>query len=493
MESNNPTGQEPRPTEETPATEGPAPAPVDLTQPAAPYGPYTPVPYTLYVPPPREPFTAQKSDAVFAVACVLLGYIMVRWGAPWYQGWGVTACCLAFAAVVGLYARAKGVRPQKESWYWLAITLLTGLAYSLWPGGWLEPARALLLLGATVYWCGTLFGVLLRGKTSNYLPLDALNLTLLMPLRNYDTTLKTLRGLTGEKKSIGQKLRAAWPVLLGLLLCLPVLGIVLPLLASADTGNFSRFYYEFLSNFDRLTLWRLFPYVWPWVLAVPFGLYLYWMLAGAAHKRYTKNVDPDSVRRTLGAMAFLPQTTVVMVLGAVSVVYVLFIGCQLPYFFSGFAGVRPEGYSIYSEYARQGFFELCAIAAINLGLMAVGGGFCRTSVRQSRLLRGLNLALCGLTLLLVATAFSKMLLYMAAYGLTPKRVCTCVFMLFLAGVTVAVMVLQFKRFSIMRFAAVFGAGLLCALCLCNLDAQIDRYNAAYHPDAAISYSDYWIE
>jgi hypothetical protein len=156
---------------------------------------------------------------------------------------------------------------------------------------------------------------------------------------------------------------------------------------------------------------------------------------------------------------------------------VVFIVSQLPYFFSAFAGQRPEGWQIYSEYARSGFFELCQIAAINLTLMTLANLLCKKPQRESRVLKILNCLLSLLTLLLIATAFSKMALYIGAYGLSIRRLLPCLFMVFLAVVCGAVVALQKRQFSIIRFSVFVGTLMLCALCLLNPDGFVARYNA----------------
>ena len=65
-------------------------------------------------------------------------------------------------------------------------------------------------------------------------------------------------------------------------------------------------------------------------------------------------------------------------------------------------------------------------------------------------------------------------------------------MTFLAGVYVAVIVMQFRQFSIVRFAAVFGATLLCALCLCNLDNVVMQYNASRYLNGTLPTFDFVI-
>ena len=67
-------------------------------------------------------------------------------------------------------------------------------------------------------------------------------------------------------------------------------------------------------------------------------------------------------------LRFAPRSTVLTALLVLCVVYLLFISMQAKYLFGAFWGALPEGFS-YSEYARQGFFELCRVAAINIVIL----------------------------------------------------------------------------------------------------------------------------
>ena len=84
-----------------------------------------------------------------------------------------------------------------------------------------------------------------------------------------------------------------------------------------------------------------------------------------------------------------------------------------------------------------------------------------------------------LTLLILASAASKMVLYIQAYGLTAKRVLTLAFMAMLAVVFGGTIVRQRKRFNLIRLALAFAAVLFCLLAVCNLDCLIAAYNAAH--------------
>jgi hypothetical protein len=305
------------------------------------------------------------------------------------------------------------------------------------------------------------------GKTGNYLLIDGINAVVVIPFRNLFNQYVSFSFLRkGEKRG------GTLPVILGVLLAVILAAILIPLLERADSGGFV----IILKFFSDIFYFHLREFVFYAVFAIPVAAYLYGLITGAAHKKGTDIIKPESVGKTVSALGILQPATVHIALGAVCGIYLVFIFSQTPYFFSAFTGRRPEGWLIYSEYARRGFFELCGISAINLALLIVGNVTSKKRRAKSRTLKVFNITLAAITLVLIATAFSKMAIYIGAYGLTMRRLLPCVLMVFLAVVFVALIVLQKKEFSIVRFALVTGSIMLCALCLSNPDAMVVRYN-----------------
>jgi len=107
-------------------------------------------------------------------------------------------------------------------------------------------------------------------------------------------------------------------------------------------------------------------------------------------------------------------------------------------------------------------------------------GLCRREGgRVPAAVKALALFLCVFSLILVATALSKMLLYMNRFGLTRQRVRTSVFMLYLAAVLLALGLRLFvKRVPVLRLAVGLGAALLICLSLSNVDGLVARYNVS---------------
>jgi len=418
---------------------------------------------------PENLFKPDITDFLFALAAFALGYLFSRWVLFSWQGWGVTVFTSAYLLTVTAYLIKKGVFVSgAATWFWLTVTGLIGASFALWSNTGFTGIISLFLFCSACYYVITASGCTLMGKTGNYLIADGIRTVMLIPLRNFFNQYVSFSFLAK-----GDKRGKVLPAILGILLGVVLLMILIPLLERADSGGFGLIV-KFLTDLYTARIMEFMLYA---MLAIPVAAYLYALASGAAHRKGTDLIKPEGVEKSVTSMRVLHPLTVYIALGAVCGLYVVFILSQTPYFFSAFSGRRPVGWLIYAEYARQGFFELCWIAAINLAILTIGNLTCKKRRSESRALMLFNIILSAITLVLIATAMSKMALYIGAYGLTMRRLLPCVLMAFMALVFVALIILQKRNFSIVRFALVAGAVMLCVLSLSNPDAMVVRYNA----------------
>lgn len=409
-------------------------------------------------------------DFVFALAAFLLGYLFSRWVLFTWLGFGVSIFTTAYLLAVTGYLVKKGVFTKSFStWFWLAVTFITGASYAIWDNVGLYPIRALLLFGSAILYVISASGCNAPGKTDSSPFIDGLNALIIVPFRNFMNQYVSFKVLSKRGKLLH--------ILLGTAISLILAAILIPLLERADSGGFG----VILNFFRNLFTVDIGIFIFYSMFAIPVATFMYGLTSGSAHKKGTDIIKQESMKNAARAMRVLQPATVFVMLGVTCVLYLVFIFSQLPYFFSAFTGTTPDGWLIYSEYARQGFFELCAISAINLALLAVGNTMCKKQRTESKLLHAFNVTLSIITLVLIATAFSKMVLYVHVFGLTMLRLLPCVFMLFLAVVFTAIIVRRFtsgkKEFSIIRLSLIVGAVMLCVLNLANPDAIVVRYNA----------------
>lgn len=444
----------------------------------------------------------QKNDVWFAFSFLVIGWLyldlmLFRELTGWipaeysYAVFGV----LYVAAVLG-YVYAAGIRPPRESWFWLVLLAAQCIAPAT--GSTYFSGQARFFMGflqwymmhfTACYWALSAGGRLLKeGRTSNWIGFDVLNAAFVVPWGNFlrlpAVLLWRLRQALAHRqarRSSPARRRKILSVLGGVVLALVCLCFVLPLLMQADAGFaalFSRVG-DWMESWSRhLSQWLFsgvsFAHI---MLTMPVAMYLYGLVYGSVRGRRTSVYSKREVCAVQRGVRILPRATVGTALGILGLVYVLFILLQANHLFGAFFGRLADGFS-YAEYARQGFFELCRVAAINIAILLAANLASRVPMEENRMLRLCNSAVSVLTLLLIATAASKMALYIQAYGLTVKRVLVSVFLLWMAISFVLILVRQVRRFRLVPWMVFTGAVLFCALCVLPVEDGIDAYNQA---------------
>ena len=177
-----------------------------------------------------------------------------------------------------------------------------------------------------------------------------------------------------------------------------------------------------------------------------------------------------------GRMSF---TETVVILGSVSLVFLLFVALQMRALFGGDAFVLAQTGLTYAEYARQGFFHMAWAAALVLPMLLflewIGR---REGAGEERSFRALAILLLGLLGLVLLSAVHRMRIYQASYGLTELRVYTVAFMIWLAPVLAwfGVTVLAGRRERFVPGALSLGFLTIAVLHLINPDQLIARTN-----------------
>jgi len=258
---------------------------------------------------------------------------------------------------------------------------------------------------------------------------------------------------------IGSERRQLTGIGVGLLIAIPLVGIVLWLLSSADavfSGLFRSLGELFTGSVTGL-LWRI-------ARTFLLGLLLFSALYFLPRPREAKAAAIPMTKEAQSA----PYITVLVLL---NVVYLLFSFIQIRFLFGGAETAAMQGG--YAQYARSGFFQLVAVAVINLGVVLM---------TQSRLPRSNAVkALCGLVLantavILVSAAF-RMGLYISVYGLSVLRLLTLWGMLVIAvGIIASVIKLLRAEFRFFRVFFAFALASWVLLSLLRPDAVIANYN-----------------
>lgn len=421
---------------------------------------------------PKIPFVTGWPDRVFALVFFGLGYFYIRHGFLVPDRWKIGLFTMAYAAAVLGYFSLKKVRILKFSWFWFGALVSLGLSFSLFRNESLLGFDMLILHGLAIYWPICAAGILLRGVTSSLLPFDLVNGVFVLPFGNFAAQVRCVFCGWKRKDAVGSSKRVL-TVLLGVLLLFALLLLVVPQLCHADAA----FEKALASLAERLSEIH-FKLDFSLLLSLPVGAYLYGLAYGCANRRHSNHIRLESLTELGRDARMIPNEALYIALGGLCVVYAFFIALQFSQLFSAFTG-RLAGNGGYSEFAREGFFELCRVAAIN-GFALLGADLvAKRGCGDCRALSLFNTQLAALTLLILASAARKMLLYIQVYGLTAKRVLTLAFMAMLSVLFGGIIVRRKKEFNFIRLAVIFAAALFCVLALCNLDALILAYNISH--------------
>ena len=269
-------------------------------------------------------------------------------------------------------------------------------------------------------------------------------------------------------KSAGQQ---AIPVARGLVLALPILLVLGALLASADP-IFNNWMRDLLKIFD---LNKIPEYLFRLTYIFMIG----YVLAGS----YLHAIQPTAVEVRPGPGSrwfapFLGWIEGVVVLGAVNLLFAVFVGIQFWYLFGGQANISTAGFT-YSEYARRGFNELVMVALLSLGLyLGLGAVARQETTSQRKIMVGLNVLLIAQVLVILASSLNRLLLYENAYGFTQLRTYTHILIIWLAVLLVVTIGLELMRrrrsFALAGLLVTFGFGLTFGLI--NIDGFIATQN-----------------
>jgi hypothetical protein len=201
-----------------------------------------------------------------------------------------------------------------------------------------------------------------------------------------------------------------------------------------------------------------------------------WVSAGLLREYLSR---PEPVDVDVKPWFAIGMTEVAIVLALLDLLFLAFVLVQLRYLFGGASLVVERTHLTYAEYARHGFFELVAVAALVLPLLLLADWLRRREPgRSDRIFKLLAGALILLLFVVMASALQRMRLYQREYGLTELRFYVTGVMLWLAVVFVwlGITVLRGRRELFYVGALVSGFAAILAVNVVNPDALIARTN-----------------
>ncbi len=152
------------------------------------------------------------------------------------------------------------------------------------------------------------------------------------------------------------------------------------------------------------------------------GALLFGLVEGArnADDARFRNEENGLIRKA-AHLRRLPSGVWNTVLCLFCAVYLLFFGIQAAELIPAFMTNLAPGSFTMADYAKQGFFEMCALSALNFTLLATDALTSDIPVRQRSFSRVMFSLILAENILFVLLALLKLFLYLQAFGFTPLR------------------------------------------------------------------------
>ncbi|MBQ9796712.1 MAG: DUF4173 domain-containing protein [Clostridia bacterium] len=415
-------------------------------------------------------------DTVFAYLTIPVCFLLVKVLLATERGLGATLAILLALAFSALYLRLSGVRLTVRAY-------VTGILLALFSFGSLTNDNAFLrgllflvlcvLLPFFIYTCCTKReNSLLRAfwghaAHSFRIPFDSIKIS--FPCFLFKK---------GDKPSRALSI-LGWCALGLFVAIFPTL--IIGLLLSYDT--------QFTALLDRIfdfSFDHVFENLRDIILACALSIPLFGALFGNL-QRTKQNTNTAKTEIASDRMHILPKPLLCAFVTPILLLYVLFFISQWNYYVSAFTNTLPQDLT-YAEYAREGFFQLCTVCVINALILVIFQTMMRRRDGERELVRRVYTAIISLfTLVLIATALSKMVLYMDAYGMTLKRVYATWMILFLALVFLLTVISScWRKFPFFKCAFAATVLSLSVLFLVNFGTTVANYNVDAYQKGKLS-------
>lgn len=257
--------------------------------------------------------------------------------------------------------------------------------------------------------------------------------------------------------------KKAYEIILGVFIAIPILFILIKLLSSADEV-FSHYVYNIIFNIRYInigdTAKKLLSSV---VFALfIFGLYCSFLVKLKQNDNKVKN-----------KVNFNPVVVITM-LTLITLLYSIFTKIQISYLY--IKKSMPEGFS-YSEYARNGFFQLVFIVVVNIILVVlIKSHTTDINEKENKILLILYSLITILTFSMDISAFYKIRLYIIVFGFTRLRILVSIFIVFLALILFLLLMFIWKNINLFKPIIICGAILYVAVNFVNIDNIITVNN-----------------
>ena len=348
------------------------------------------------------------------------GYFMISYSLPIFA--------LLFIAVNEIVRRSRreNAALNTETVFWYMMTFLTGLTARFGPN--IELSVFAMHLCA-VYSVLVSNRILLGGKTSGFIIADLIDgfyVKSFVGFPNYVVDWTCFGRPRSEADPSTEKKRTGFIIgslaFIAIMTVLMIISVSLMASIDEDIAVFINNAFDgVIRYFDNVDAVEIFVRI---IFAIPVCFYLYGLISRTAKSDGEKEKSVASwLNRIRGKGKTVSATVVYVAAGIFVLAYILFFLKRLTYMMGGFTGTVPDGLLV-SHYAREGFFELVGIMAVNMCvyLAIILLGKTDTEGKFALPAKILVSLLMVESIIFAIISMSKLGLYYSIYGYTPKRI-----------------------------------------------------------------------
>ena len=332
--------------------------------------------YQEYHPEVIKKYTFSARETIFAYIAAVLGFLSVKlFAVPLFTEGRMGLGAMIFALLLTVFCL---IYPVSRTKFTFRKALRIALCISFSVNIFINPNLLIQFLDLIFVLLMLAYDKLAdsdeRFRTiRKFFPADMFGSLMIIPFAEYGAGAAALKA-PAEKSSSGKNIKSA---LLGLIIAVPATLVVCGLLMSAD-DNFSRIISSIMN--DGFT--KVIIFIVQLLIGMPVAFYIF-SGCRASEKQLSKELLKDeNYEKNLRSVRFLSPVAGVFSALPVCVLYVIFFFSQLSYFLSAFMDKLPSNDTIYSEYARRGFFELCFVSVINLAIILALNLFCKDNDKE---------------------------------------------------------------------------------------------------------------
>ena len=339
-----------------------------------------------------------------------------------FSGWDVKPylalplfAIIAFVAGMFVLKSVDKLKSNK-SWFWLVPIFFTALPAALFG----ESAGLLFFDIVALHVLFAIFGLSATGQNIKGL----FRIIFTNPFQRFHIFKTAFGGDNAEKGAAKKIPKIIGQIFLGLLIAIIPVIIIIAILASADE-NFATLIGNLVDAILRIDIFK-----WIWNIIV-FGIGTLYAINYISKVGFVEQPEAAATENPPRKIFTFASAAII---SSLNLVYIVFAYVQIRHLW--FTGATLSLPYQYADFARNGFFQLLFVSAINFGVIALYIWLLRGHKGQ-KLLKVLISVLCVLTGVLIASSFTRVFIYIQntnnGQGYTPLRVAVITFLLFEAA------------------------------------------------------------